>query len=296
MNAALARSTRGDRACRRITREHARTFYLASACLPRATRAHAYAVYGFCRWVDDGVDSAADRDEAAARLARAHAVLDLAYSRRHVHPAVSAFGRAVRDRSIPRPLFDDLLAGMAMDLDLPRYQTYADLDLYCYRVAGVVGLMMAHLFGHRDPGCLPRAVALGTAMQLTNILRDVGEDRARGRIYLPLDELAEFDLDEADILAGRVDDRFRAFMRSQIERARRHYAESELGIPDLSGDSSRLTARAMGRLYAGILDSIEANGYDVFRARARVPGRRKLAILTRCRVDTWLESSARFWR
>ena len=130
---------RGARVCRRITREHARTFYFASACLPRPTRAHAYAVYGFCRWADDGVDSARDRAEAARRLDHARDVLDLAYGSGPAPPGLLAFRRTVRARSIPRELFEDLLDGMAMDLDLARYPDFASLDLYCYRVAGWSG-------------------------------------------------------------------------------------------------------------------------------------------------------------
>ncbi len=286
---------RGARVCRRITREYARTFYFASACLPRATRAHAYAIYGFCRWADNGVDDAGDRAEAAARLDEARSALDLAYSSGLAPPGLLAFRRTVIDRGIPRPLFDDLLDGMEMDLDVARYADFAALDRYCYRVAGVVGLMMTHAFGYRSERCWPDALALGTAMQLTNILRDVAEDLALGRVYLPQDELARFELSEDDLRRGVVDDRFRALMRFQIDRARRHYARSERGIPDLRGDSARLTVRVMGRAYAGILGAIERQGYDVFRARARVSTPRKLGVLAACQAATARDAWARFW-
>lgn len=287
--------SRGARLCRRITRHHARTFSFASACLPRPTRRHAYAVYGFCRWADNGVDDARDRAEAAGRLDRAREALDLAYSRAPAPPGLAEFRRTARLRSIPRRLFDDLLDGMEMDLDITRYADFAALDRYCYRVAGVVGLMMTHVFGYRSDRCLPHALALGTAMQLTNILRDIAEDHRMGRIYLPLDELARFGLTEADLAEGRVDDRFRALMRFQVDRARRYYAESEAGIPWLSGDSSRLTVRVMGRLYGGILGAIERQGYDVFRARARVSTPRKLATLADCQLRTGRDAWRRFW-
>lgn len=276
---------RGARLCRRITRQYARTFDFASHCLPRAVRRHAYAVYGFCRWADNGVDEAAGPEDAARRVEYARDVLALAYSDRPAPPGVLAFRRTVRERRIPKSLFDDLLAGMAMDLAISRYATFADLDLYCYRVAGVVGLMMAHVFGFRHERCLPRALALGTAMQLTNILRDVAEDHARGRIYLPRDELDRFGVSEAQLGAGRVDANFRALMRAQIARARRYYRDTEAGIPDLHTPAARLTVRVMGRLYAGILDAIERLDYDVFGARAHVPLGGKLARLAGCIGD-----------
>jgi len=287
-------TARGARACRRLTRHHARTFYFASHCLPRATRAHAYAVYGFCRWADNGVDDARDRAEATARLAHARDTLDLAYSAEPtIPPGLLAFRATVRERSIPRHLFDDLLDGMAMDLSIGRYPDFPSLERYCYRVAGVVGLMMTHIFGFRDRRCLPNAVALGIAMQLTNILRDVAEDLGRGRIYLPQDELAAFGVGETQLAEGRVDANFRALIRFQIARARRLYAEAEPGIPHLIGDTSRLTVRLMGRLYAGILDAIERQDGDVFRARAHVPLPRKVRTLAACQASTWGEGLGR---
>ncbi len=286
---------RGARACRRITREYARTFYLASHCLPRGTRSHAYAVYGFCRWADNGVDDAPSVEDASRRLEHAREVLALAYDDTPAPPGLLAFRRTVRERAIPRRLFDDLLDGMAMDLTTNRYANFEALELYCYRVASVVGLMMTHVFGYRHPRCLPRALALGTAMQLTNILRDVAEDLQRGRVYLPQDELARFGVTEAQLREGRVDDNFRALMRFQIERARAYYDDAEAGIPDLLGRSSRLTVRVMGRLYGGILGEIERLDYDVFRARAHVPNARKLRLLAACQLQTWTEAVRGFW-
>ncbi len=285
---------RGARICRRITRHHARTFYFASACLPRPTRVHAYAIYGFCRWADNGVDDARDRLEAAEKLQVARDALDLAYSRQVAPAGLLAFRRTIQSRGIPKELFDSLLDGMEMDLDITRYASFAELDQYCYRVAGVVGLMMTYVFGYRSECCFPNALALGTAMQLTNILRDVAEDLRMGRIYLPQDELADSGISETQLLEGRVDDNFRDLMRFQIDRARRYYAEAEAGIPFLVGDSSRLTVRVMGRLYGGILGAIERQGLDVFRGRARVSTPRKLATLAACQFETLGDVSRRF--
>ncbi len=285
----------GAKICRRITRYHAKTFYLASHGLPRAVRAHAYAVYGFCRWADDGVDCALDADDAARKLDLAREALDHAYGDGPVPAGLLAFRRTVKARGVPRFLFDDLLDGMAMDLTITRYADFASLDPYCYRVAGVVGLMMTHVFGYRHERCLPHALALGTAMQLTNILRDVREDFDRGRIYLPLDELSRFGVSETQLAEGRVDDRFRAFMAFQVDRARHYYCEAESGIPDLVGASSRLTVRLMGRMYGGILGEIERRNYDVFAGRASVSRPRKLATILACGVETVGESIGRAW-
>lgn len=285
--------SRGARVCRRITRHHAKTFYLASHGLPRSVRAHAYAVYGFCRWADDGVDCARTAEEATQRLDGARAALDAAYGVGTLPAGLGEFRETVRDRGIPKRLFLDLLDGMAMDLTITRYADFAELDLYCYRVAGVVGLMMAHLFGFRHDRCLPHAVALGTAMQLTNILRDVREDFARGRIYLPLDEMQRFGVTEDQIGNGQADGPFRDLMRFQIARARRYYGDAQQGIPDLVGASSRLTVRLMGRMYGGILGEIERLDLDVFRARASVPMGRKLAIAAGCGVATCAEMMMR---
>ncbi len=287
---------RGARVCRRITRHYAKTFYFASACLPRPTRAHAYAVYGFCRWADNGVDDAQDRAEAAAKLAEAQEALDLAYgTRSDIAPGLRAFRRTVRARQIPRNLFDDLLVGMAMDLDITRYPDFAALDRYCYHVAGVVGLMMTHVLGFTSDRCIPNALALGTAMQLTNILRDVAEDWTLGRVYLPQTELDEFGVTEADLAANQMTAPLRALIRFQIDRARRYYAEAEGGIPLLNGDAARLTVRVMGRAYAGILAAIERQDLDVFRARARVSTPRKLVTLAACEADTARDAWRRFW-
>jgi 15-cis-phytoene synthase len=290
MSASANEVSLGARVCRRITRDHARTFYLASHGLPRSVRAHAYAVYGFCRWADDGVDCARDVEQAARRLDVAREALESAYGYGPLPAGLGEFRRTVRSRGIPKGLFQDLLDGMAMDLTIHRYDDFPALDVYCYRVAGVVGLMMAHVFGFRHDRCRPHAEALGTAMQLTNILRDVREDSDRGRIYLPLDEMGRFGVSETQIAEGRADDRFGELMKFQIARARRYYQDAERGIPDLIGASSRLTVRLMGRMYAGILGEIERLNFDVFQKRASVSKRRKAMIVARCAWETFAET------
>lgn len=275
----------GLRICRQVTRRYAKTFYLASHFLPREVRNHAYAVYGFCRWADNAVDEAGTSDEARLNLERVRSMLEVAYSDNPAASGLLAFRRTIRMREIPKPLFDALLDGMEMDLTTHRYPDFPALELYCYRVAGVVGRMMAHVFGYRHERCFPHAEALGTAMQLTNILRDVREDLDRGRVYLPQDELARFGVTEGQLAMGQVDDKLRQLMRFQIDRARKYYREAEAGIADLDGVAARITVRVMGRLYAGILDAIENLDHDVFQSRARVSRTRKLGLVSICLRD-----------
>jgi phytoene synthase len=193
-----------------------------------------------------------------------------------------------------------MIAGQQMDLFRSRYETFEDLHLYCYRVAGTVGLMSSAVLGVDDTSAsapwnesegsyIPteEAIALGIANQLTNILRDVGEDARRGRIYLPLEDLERFDYSEKDLFNGVVDERWRALMRFEIQRARRFYQQAERGIRALSRDS-RWPVWAALMLYQGILDVIERNQYDVFSQRAFVPKPQKLLMLP----VAWLRAQA----
>ncbi len=166
-----------------------------------------------------------------------------------------------------------------MDLTIRRYDTWVDLETYCYRVAGVVGLMMCGVFGLKNADARQNAITLGNAMQLTNILRDVGEDYQRGRIYLPLEDLQQFGYTETDLAAGVVNDCFIRLMRHEIAKARQWFVQGAAGLKYLPNDGSRLTASAMGVIYAGILGAIERQGYDVFRRRASISTLQKIARL-----------------
>jgi 15-cis-phytoene synthase len=176
---------------------------------------------------------------------------------------------------VPARYVEQLLDGVGRDLAQQRYQTFDELAGYAYGVASTVGLMSMHIIGYAGPQAIPYAVKLGVALQLTNILRDVGEDRRAGRLYLPAEELAAFGLTEADLAAGRVDERWRRFMRYQIRRNRRLYAEAWPGIALLNRDG-RLAIRAAADLYRAILADIEAHDYDVFSRRAHVSAWGKL--------------------
>lgn len=264
-----------------LTRRHSRSFYFSSLALFGPRRRASFALYAFCRRLDDLVDGDDARGPAqrSERLALARATVSALYGHepRRVlgdlpwHPGELAALRDTIERfAVPEQPLQELVSGMEMDLVKARYATFDELHLYCYRVAGVVGLLMTPVLGYRDARCLPYAVDLGVAMQLTNILRDVKEDLARGRVYLPADELAAFGISGEQLAAGRVDDGWTAFMRFQIARARAFYARSALGVPDLGGPVAQRVVRLMGAVYGGILGAIEANGYDVFSTRARV--------------------------
>lgn len=260
--------------CVRITRKHSRSFFLSSQLLPAEKRRAIRALYAFCRTSDDLVDQAGGY--------ALHSLTSwVAMARAPLPPPDNAVLLAWNDtaarHAVSRALIDELLAGVAMDLTVSRYATFEDLCLYCYRVASVVGLISMQIVGHSE-GAAGYAVRLGLALQLTNILRDVGEDAARGRVYLPQEDLERFGLSDDDILSGRRDDRFRTLMRFQIARTYRLYDASWPGIGLLSADS-RLAVGSAAAIYRGILAKIVANDYDVFKRRACVPLAEKLLIL-----------------
>lgn len=260
--------------CARVTRANSNTFYMATALMPRPKKRAIRSLYAFCRISDDAVDRAKDPEKALAawraRVADPEAVTQ--------DPVLSAWRETRRRYHIPGRYVDHLLQGISQDLTVTRYQTFDELAHYCYGVASTVGLMSMHIIGYESEDAISYAIKLGVALQLTNILRDVGEDWTQGRLYLPLDELAAFRLTEADIAAESVDDRWRAFMRFQIDRARRLYAESLPGVALLHRDG-RFAVAAAAELYRGILDDIEAHDYDVFHRRAHVSDALKLARL-----------------
>lgn len=256
-------------ACRVYTRLHAKSFYFSSFLLPKRKRLAAYAVYAFCRYVDDVIDRAGhemgDRLSAVAELRR---LLEKLYD--ESASAHGAFSETVHRYSIPAAYFLDVIDGVTSDLDKDRYESFSELYDYCYKVAGAVGLIMCRIFGYSDPVAQCYAEDLGTAMQLTNILRDIREDAAMGRIYIPREEMEHFAYSETMLLSGEYNDAFRAMMRFQIERARMYYRRAANGISLLTNDGSRSTVGLMARLYSGILDEIERNNYDVFSRRHHV--------------------------
>jgi phytoene synthase len=271
---------RGTEECWEILREHGKTFHVMAKLLGRERGDAIAAVYGFARTADDVVDEAPPGEppeRIRERLAAMQAELRRALAGETREPRFAVLGAAMRKYGIPVEPFDDLVAGVEMDLDRARYRTFEELDLYCYRVAGTVGLMITPIAGYRaGSAALAHAKTLGTAMQLTNILRDVGEDLERGRIYLPEEELARFGLAAADLDARRVDARFRDLMEWQIARARRLYDEGLALVPLVTSGGGRLAFQFAVDAYSGILEKIRANGYDVFRQRAHLSRGEKL--------------------
>ncbi len=269
--------------CRRLTRRHGTTYYWATQLLPRSRRPHVYALYGFCRHADDIVDELTDRPvpERAAALAALGQRLRAAFAGSTADPVsdpvVAAVARTVATFRIDPDCFERFLRSMTMDLTVARYETWDDLCRYMDGSAAVIGEMMLPILEPSDGAATAPARDLGLAFQLTNFLRDVGEDLDRGRVYVPAVDVERFG---ADPSARRVTPAWRALMRFEIGRNRALYASAATGLALLPPSSARAIATAR-TLYAGILDEIERNDYDVFSRRARVSTTRKLATATR---------------
>ena len=262
--------------CRAITQDASKTFYLASLFLAGEKRRAVWAVYAFCRTADDVVDRTAPAGDRLHALAELERKLVAAYAGDASEPIFIAYADAARRFGIPIEPALALLRGARMDVTIRRYATYEELCEYCYLVASTVGLLVSPILGYASPEALEYGILLGRAMQLTNILRDVGEDALMGRIYLPAEDLARFGYPEGRVFEQAVDDRFVALMRFEIERVRALYAQAEPGIAMLSAES-RYTVRLALSLYRRILRAIERNDYNVFTRRAYVPLRSKLA-------------------
>lgn len=261
---------RGYRACADVIRTHSRTFLVSSALLPRRKRAAVRALYAFCRLSDDLVDGTHPASLTALQAWRQRALGECPAPDDLV---VLAWWDTRSRYGIPTVYAEQLLEGLARDLTQTRYATFEELSEYCYRVASTVGLMAMHIVGFSGPEAIPYAVRLGVALQLTNILRDVGEDWAMGRLYLPLKELAAHGLQEADVATfvteRRVDERWRALMHFQVERVRWLYRRALPGIAMLHRDG-RFAIAAAAELYRAILDDLEAHGMDNLTRRAHV--------------------------
>lgn len=286
--------------CRRTTEKYAKTFYLGTLLMPKEKRQAIWAIYFWCRRTDELVDGPQAKLTTPETLDLWEAHLESVFAGNPLEEADVALVDTLNRFPIDIQPFRDMIAGQRMDLYRSRYETFEDLHLYCYRVAGTVGLMSSAVLGVDDSYrtapwqqkqglYVPQeeAIALGIANQLTNILRDVGEDTHRGRIYLPLEDLELFNYSEEDLFNGVIDERWRALMRFEIQRARKYYNDAERGIRALHPDSRWPVWTAL-MLYQGILDVIEANGYDVFNRRAYVPIGKKIFYLP----IAWLRAQA----
>ncbi|MCB0101245.1 MAG: phytoene/squalene synthase family protein [Anaerolineales bacterium] len=258
-----------------ITASHSKSFYFASNLLPEEKRSAVRALYAFCRTVDDIVDEVESKKDRDFELAYWRSIVNTASFSTDDLVATAWADTLVRYH-IPRHYALQLIDGVARDLVQNRYQTFDDLATYCYGVASTVGLMSMYIVGFKDKDAVPYAIKLGVALQMTNILRDVGEDFRNGRLYLPREELVTYGIREEDIAEGRVTDNWRQFMRFQIDRTRQLYAESWQGIKLLEREG-QLAIGAASIFYQGILDVIEKNDYDVFSRRASLGALGKLA-------------------
>ena len=265
----------------RLTRRSRSNFFYAFLVLPRAQRDAMYAVYAFCRIVDDIVDEGGgDRARARRELGWWREEVARVFAGRPEHPAGERLQASVRRFPIPRQALLDIIDGVEMDLDHAGYETFDALYPYCYRVASAVGLCTIEIFGYADPRVREYAVDLGVALQLTNIMRDVQPDAAMGRVYVPREDLERAGVAVDDLREGRYTPRFVTLMEAQAARAHEYYERAWRALP--AGDRSRLfAAEIMGRTYFELLRAMEARRFRIFGERVSVPTRRRLAIALR---------------
>jgi phytoene synthase len=265
--------------CAEITRRSSSNFYYAFMLLPAERRRALHAVYAFCRFIDDIADDESAGD-AASLLGRWREELDRVYGGAPTRAISRALADSARHFNIPRKYFEEIIAGVEMDLSRKRYANFEDLRLYCYRVASAVGLICIEIFGYANPRARTYAEKLGIAFQLTNIMRDVKEDAGRARIYLPLDDLARFDVTEDEILRGVYSANFVRLMEFEAARAHDFYREAEAALP-AEDRSSLLTAEAMRSIYAALLERIVRSNYRVLDRRLSLPAPLKLYLVGR---------------
>lgn len=262
--------------CQEITRRSSSNFYYAFLLLPPERREALFALYAFCRFVDDIADDEGSRDPAML-LGRWREELERVYARQSTHRIGAALADAVTRFPLDKQHFLDLISGVEMDLTRRRYESFDELHQYCYRVASTVGLLCIEIFGYQNPTARAYAVDLGVAFQLTNILRDVMEDGRRGRIYLPLEDLRRFDCNEDDVLGGHWSGRVGALMAFECGRARAYYLRASASLAH-EDRASLAPAEAMRLIYMRLLNRIEAKHFDVFGEKVTVPKYEKVTL------------------
>jgi phytoene synthase len=275
--------------CTDLARRSRSNFYYSFFFLPQERRDAMHAVYAFCREVDSVVDDPAPGSDPRTHLARWRTDVAALYRADGLalvnsrNPVILCLADHVRRLGIPQEYFDEIISGVEMDLAITRYATFRDLYQYCYRVASVVGLVCLKIFGARAPEAQTYAVNLGVAFQLTNILRDLKPDGARGRIYLPMEDLARFGYGERDLLAGAYTPEFIRLMEFQCRRAQEYYQTAEAALPG-SDRRALIPAEIMRAIYHTILERIEAARFKVFTHRITLSPPRRLAVA----LKTWI--------
>lgn len=264
----------------RVVRRARSNFFWAFVFLDRPRREAIFAAYAFARHTDDLVDEAPSPKIADENLLQWRRELQACYEGRATHPITIALAQTLSRFPIPKVYFDRLIEGVEMDLSHHRYPTFESLYAYCYRVASVVGLICIEIFGYKSPLTRDYAERLGIALQLTNIMRDVGEDAERGRIYLPQNELKRFGCSENDVLGRKQTEAFSNLMRFQAQRARRYYRGARMALPS-TDRSSMFAAETMGRIYFRLLDRIEGRKFRVLNERVTVPTLFKVSVAVR---------------
>lgn len=266
-----------DEYCQDKAARSGSSFYYSFLFLPPEQRQAITALYAFCREVDDAVDDCREAHVARAKLQWWREETARLFAGTPQHPVTGALSAAVDRYNLPEEYFLEILDGMAMDLEQTAYPSFKDLALYCYRAAGVVGLLSAEIFGYEDRRTLKYAHTLGTALQLTNIIRDVREDARRGRIYLPQDELAHFGVEPEDLLQPVTTDRVRALLEFQADRARDHYERALALLPEQDRYRQR-SGLIMAAIYRATLEEIARDGYRVLEHAIALTPLRKLWI------------------
>ena len=259
------------------------SFYYSFLFLPVPRRRAIMALYAFCREVDDVVDECQDPAIAATKLVWWRQEVERVADGQPQHPVGLALQAAGKEFSLPKEQLLEIIDGMEMDLQQSRYLDFKGLSLYCYRVASVVGLLAAEIFGYQDRQTQKYAHDLGMAFQLTNIIRDIGEDARRGRIYIPMDELKQFNVPAADILDSRYSDNFSALMQFQVERAEKYYDQAMAQLPDVDRKAQR-PGLIMAAIYRTLLDEIKRENFQVLHQRIALTPVRKLWIAWK----TWM--------
>jgi phytoene synthase len=272
--------------CERLARREAGNFYHAFRLLPHRQRRAMCALYAFMRVADDLSDGPGDAESRRGPLDDWRRQLHRALQGEYTHPLHPAFHDTVARHGIPTEYLLDVLDGVCMDLEPVRFATFAELYRYCYRVASAVGLACIHVWGFTDERARGPAEAAGIALQLTNILRDLGEDAARGRVYLPAEDLERFGYRAEDLARGVRNDAFAALMRFQVERAREYYRAAE-PLAAMLRPPGRAVFRVMTGTYRGLLEAIERRGYDVFSRRVRLSRWHKLWLVVQALPVRW---------
>ena len=280
-----------DQYCQEKAAQSGSSFYYSFLFLPPERRRAITALYALCRQLDDTVDEASDASVARLKLAWWRTEIERLFDGKPEHPVTQALAPHLVACGITQDRLLEIVDGMEMDLDQTRYLDYPALQRYCRRAAGVVGELSAGIFGYADAQTLAYADRLGLAFQLTNIIRDVGDDARKGRIYLPVNELQQFDVKAADILNGRYSDNFSALMRFQCERARRAYREALALLPPEDRRPQR-PGLIMAAIYYALLDEIERSGYQVLHQRISLTPLRKLWLAWK----TYVTGGRALWR